>query len=70
MLSEEALQALTDLAAVALDQSDVTSALEEICRIAVRTVPHAEGASVTTFSNGRAAARAHGPWAHTHDQQH
>jgi GAF domain-containing protein len=68
ILTEEALQALTDLAGVALDQSDVTSALEEICRIAVRTVPGAAGASVTTFSKGRPSALADSDWAKTLDE--
>jgi GAF domain-containing protein len=68
ILSDEALQALADLAGVALDQADLTSALEEICRIAVRTVPGTEGASVTTFSKGRPAALADSPWAQELDE--
>ena len=68
ILTEEALQALTELAGVALDQADLSSTLEEICRIAARTVPGTEGASVTTFSKGRPSALADGHWAKTLDE--
>jgi transcriptional regulator with GAF, ATPase, and Fis domain len=68
-LPEEATGALAELAGVALAQQDLPAALEEICRIAVRTVPGAEGASVTTFSEGgRPAAIADGAWAQELDE--
>ena len=55
-LPEQSLRELTALAAVALEQKDITSALNEISRIATRAVPGADGASVTTFEDGRPSA--------------
>ena len=57
-MNEESLRELTALAGVVLAQQDVASSLNEICRIAVRAVPAAEGASITTLENGRPVAAA------------
>jgi GAF domain-containing protein len=62
-LPDDAFTELTALAAVVLGQTDVESALREICEIATRAVPGAEGASVTTFAEGRPAALANDAWA-------
>ena len=62
-LSDEALEALTALAGVALTQSGLEATLVEICRIAARAVPGAEGASITTFTQGRPGALGDGQWA-------
>ncbi|HET6818881.1 MAG TPA: GAF and ANTAR domain-containing protein [Mycobacteriales bacterium] len=67
-LSEEGLEALTALAGVALTQSNLEAALVEICRIAARSVPRAEGASITTFPQGRPGALGDSEWARTLDE--
>ena len=67
-LSDEAVEALTALAAVALTQVDLNAALVEICRIATRAVPGAEGASITTFPQGRPGALGDDKWACTLDE--
>lgn len=68
-IPEEALRELTALAGVVLGQEDLPSTLDEICRIAVRAVPGAEGASLTTFGeNGAMAVAASDEWAKTLDE--
>jgi GAF domain-containing protein len=67
-MAEEAMSALTALAAVALGHEDLDSALVEVCRIATRALPGADGASVTTFPQGRPSAIADGDWAQTLDE--
>jgi GAF domain-containing protein len=67
-LSEEALRALTSLAGVALTQSDLPATLEEICRIATQAVAGADGASVTTFPQGRPGALSSDEWARSLDE--
>ena len=67
-LSEEALDALTAMAGVVLTQSDLEATLVEICRIAARAVPNAEGASVTTFPQGRPSALGDDQWARSLDE--
>lgn len=67
-LSEESLDALTALAGVVLTQSDLVSTLVEICRIAAKAVPNAEGASITTFPQGRPGALGDDAWARTLDE--
>ena len=67
-LSEEALDALTALAGVVLTQSDLESTLVEVCRIAARAVPRAEGASITTFPQGRPVALGDDAWACSLDE--
>jgi GAF domain-containing protein len=51
-LPEESVRELAALAGVALGFEDLPSALEEICRIAVRAVPPADAASLTSLSTG------------------
>jgi len=65
---EEALAELTALAGVVLAQRDLESTLREVCRIATRAVPAAEGASVTTFPEGRPGALSSDEWAQTLDE--
>lgn len=63
-LPEEAVQELLSLAGVALSHEEVDNALAEICRIAVRAVRNADGASLTTIStSGPAAVVASDDWA-------
>jgi transcriptional regulator with GAF, ATPase, and Fis domain len=63
MITPEYLHELTDLCAVVLGHQDLPSALEEVCRIAVRSVPGAEGASLTTYQKGQPSALASDEWA-------
>jgi GAF domain-containing protein len=68
-LPEESLHALTALSGVVLAQEDLRSSLDEVCRIAVRAVPAAEGASLTSFSDGRpSAVAASDDWARRLDE--
>jgi GAF domain-containing protein len=68
-ISEDALRELTALAGVVLAQEDLPSALNEICRIAVRAVPGAEGSSLTMFGDqGPDAVAASDQWAKTLDE--
>jgi GAF domain-containing protein len=62
------VEALAALAGVVLVATDLSTTLEETCRIAVRAVPGAEGASVTTFPEGRPVAVASDDWARTLDE--
>jgi GAF domain-containing protein len=63
------MRELIKLNAVALEQHDITAALNEISRIAVRAVPNADGASVTTFDDGRpSAVAASDQWAKELDE--
>lgn len=57
-LPDESLGELTSLTWVVLAQQGVAEAHEEMTRIAVRALPPAEGASITTFVDGRATASA------------
>ena len=68
-IPEEALRELTALAGVVLGQEDLPSTLDEICRVAVRAVPNAEGASLTMFNeHGPSAVAASDDWAKTLDE--
>lgn len=67
-MSEEALDALTALAGVVLTQSDLEATLVEVCRIAARAVPNADGASVTTFPQGRPGVLGDDEWAASLDE--
>lgn len=51
-LPEETARELAELSGVPLRQGDLRSALSEICRIAVRALPSADGASLTSFNEG------------------
>jgi len=67
-VTDEALRELTALAGVVLAQTDLQATLREICRIATRAVPGADGASVTTFPEGRPGALASDQWAQSLDE--
>ena len=67
-ISEDALRALVALSGVALAHSDLEETMREICRIATRAVPNAEGATVTTFPQGRPGALASDEWAQNLDE--
>lgn len=67
-VSEESMQELISLAGVVLVATDLPQTLGEICRIAVRAVPGAEGASVTTHREGAPAAVASDEWAQGLDE--
>jgi GAF domain-containing protein len=62
-VNDDAVQELVALAGVVLVATNLSETLEEICRIAVRAVPGAEGASVTTHSEGAPSAVASDDWA-------
>ena len=65
---DEALEELAALAGVVLVTTDLPNTLGEICRIAVRAVPGAEGASVTTHREGGPAAVGSDPWSQDLDE--
>lgn len=66
---EDALRELTALTGVVLGQEDLPSTLDEICRIAVRAIPTAEGASLTMFGEkGAMAVAASDDWARALDE--
>jgi GAF domain-containing protein len=67
-ISEAAARELAALSAVVLTHTDLTDALPEICRIATRAVPGVDGASVTTFPQGRPGAVASDTWAQNLDE--
>src|SRR5690348_15434631 len=65
---DECIHELTTLAGVVLAQDDLSDAIREICRIAVRAVPGAEGASLSTFDKGSPAATSDGEWSQGLDE--
>jgi len=67
-VTDESLDALTALAGLVLVTRDLPATLIEACRIAVRAVPNADGASVTTYPEGRPAAVASDKWAQDLDE--
>lgn len=67
-VSDDALDALTQLAGIVLVANDLSNTYVEMCRIAVRAVPPAVGASVTTYPEGRPAAVASDRWAQELDE--
>ncbi len=67
-VNDDALEALTALAGIVLVTRDLPATLVETCRIAVTAVPGAEGASVTTYPEGRPAAVADTEWARQLDE--
>ncbi|MCU1692204.1 MAG: histidine kinase [Frankiales bacterium] len=69
MINEESSRELSALALVVLGQDDLSSALTEIARIAVRTLPDCDGASMTMLEEGvPAVVAADGPWATALDE--
>ena len=66
---EEALREVAALAGVVLGQDDLASTLDEVTRVTVRVFAAADGASLTTFEDGRpGAVAADGPWARELDE--
>lgn len=67
-LPDSTVAELTALSAVVLAQDDLTSTLVEVCRIAVRAVPGADGASITTLREGRPTALGSDEWSNGFDE--
>jgi GAF domain-containing protein len=68
-LPDAALAELTAIASLPLLFDDLSEALDEMCRIAVRAVPNADGASFTAFGQtGPAATAASDEWAQRLDE--
>ena len=67
-LPDESVSELLTLTGLVLTQGDLGETLGELCRVATRAVPGAEGASVTTFSEGRPSAIASDDWAKGFDE--
>jgi hypothetical protein len=68
-LPDEAVHELTALAGVVLSHESIDECLIEICCIAVRAVPGAEGASLTAFSEkGPGAVAASDDWSKALDE--
>lgn len=67
-VNDDALQELAALAGVVLVATDLPETLGEICRIAVRAVPGAEGASVMTLPEGRPVAVSSDEWSRSLDE--
>ncbi|HEU5033886.1 MAG TPA: GAF and ANTAR domain-containing protein [Mycobacteriales bacterium] len=65
---EDMLSELTALAGVVLAQDDLPSALVQMCRISVRAVAGADGASITTLREGLPSALASDDWAQGFDE--
>jgi GAF domain-containing protein len=68
MYSDDAFDALAQLAGIVLVETDLSASHVEMCRIAVQAVPPADGASVTTYPDGGPAAVASDPWAQSLDE--
>jgi GAF domain-containing protein len=66
--TDDALQALSELAGIVLVARDLPETLIEACRIAVRAIPGTAGASVTTYPEGRPGAVASDDWAQDLDE--
>ncbi|WP_421121652.1 GAF and ANTAR domain-containing protein [Aquihabitans daechungensis] len=68
-LSDDVVRELLALAGVSLAHDDLPDALDEVCRVAARAVPCADGASLTTFSaTGPHAAAASSEWSRGLDE--
>src|SRR4051795_6663079 len=67
-MTDDAVRAMMALAGVALTQEDIDAAMVEICRIATQALPVIDGASVTTFPQGKPGALADSDWAQTLDE--
>jgi GAF domain-containing protein len=64
----EAFDELMALFEVVLTRDDLSATLEEVCRLAAAAVPGADGASVTTFPEGRPQALASDEWSKRFDE--
>jgi len=68
-IPDDSLQELASLGEVALLHDDIDTALQQICAIAVRAVPNAVGASLTSLSaSGPTAVASSDPWAEELDE--
>lgn len=68
-IPEESLRELTQLSGLALAQEDIPSTWGEICRITVRALPPADGATFTSISeSGPGAVAASDEWSKTLDE--
>lgn len=68
-IADEFLRELTALGEVVLRHEELADTQDEICKIAVRAVPGADGASLTAFSEtGPGAVAASDEWARTLDE--
>ena len=66
--SEDSLRRLSGLAGAVLGQQDLQSTLDEVTRLAVHALPACDGASLTTFEDGKpAVGAADGEWARSLD---
>jgi GAF domain-containing protein len=67
--NEESMRRLSALAGAVLGQDDLRSTLDEITRLAAEVLPDCDGASLTTFEDGRpAVGAADGDWARSLDE--
>jgi GAF domain-containing protein len=67
-VSDEAMREIAALASVVLSETDLPKLLEEICRIAARVVPGADGASITTIDRGEPATVSMDDWSRELDE--
>jgi len=67
-LSDESVNELLTLTGLVLTQSDLPATLAEFCKVAARAVPGAEGASITTFKDGKPSAVASDDWSKGFDE--
>ncbi len=67
--SEDSMRRLSALAGAVLGQDDLHSTLDEVTRLAVATLPACDGASLTTFEDGRpGVVAADGDWSRSLDE--
>lgn len=68
-IDEETLRQLTVLSGLVLTQESLQGGHQEVTRIAVRALPQADGATITTFHDGRPdASAASDEWARCLDE--
>ncbi len=69
MLPDNAVRELAALTGLVLAQDDIASTQDEVCRIATRAVPGADGASITSFTDaGPKASAASDDWGRSLDE--
>lgn len=67
--AEESMREIVGLAGAVLGQDDLAGIQREVCRIAVRAVPDCDGASLTSFEQGKpSAVAADDAWAQRLDE--
>jgi transcriptional regulator with GAF, ATPase, and Fis domain len=67
-ITEEQAHALSRLTAAALSTDELPETLRKVCCIAASAIPAAEGASITTFPDGRPGAVASDEWSQQFDE--